>query len=147
MKVKKKEGHEELSDEEENQLDDAFKYLNELRRECRLIATQVEDLIDWAEDEIDNGESVEDIVQCLTRAKKRAQNFSSPRFVGRRQIPQIPMHYLRKYCSLSSPTLSDRGGKDAESMALAATPMSEAAENFTEVDPELVSFREICKGP
>ena len=71
----KEEGHEELSDEEENQLDDAFKYLNELRREGRLIATQVEDLIDWAEDEIDNGESVEDVVQCLKRAKKWAQIF------------------------------------------------------------------------
>ena len=87
---------EPLTEAQESQLQETFNYLDELRQEGKLTAKQVDDLVEWAEDEIDNGVSVEDVVNVLKRAKKRERILSLPRFVGRKRIPQIPQHYPRK---------------------------------------------------
>ena len=85
----------ELSEEEEKQLEEAFDYLMQLCKEGKLTATQVDDLIEWAEEEAEAGQDIGWIVGSLRRTKKREQVFTLPRFVGRKRIPQICQSYTR----------------------------------------------------
>ena len=65
------EGGEPLIEAQECLLQETFNYLDDLRLEGKLTAKQVDDLVEWAEDEIDNGVSMEEVVNVLKRAKKR----------------------------------------------------------------------------
>ena len=127
-------GGEELTEDEEIQLQEAFQYLDELRHEGKLTAKQVDDLIEWAEDEIDNGETVDDVVNILKRAKKRVQIYSLPRFVGSKRVPQITLSYPRKSRRENTPEVPlDSLVEDDDFKA--ATPMLSEARSSSESVP------------
>jgi len=128
----------ELSEEEEDELQEAFDYLFELKRDGKLSAVEVDDLIEWAEDEIDHGQSVDYVVGYLKRQKKRAQIFSLPRFVGRKREPQIPLCYTRtadRQEQREAAKERDREELQQQQRLQNMTPMSEATTSSSSSSP------------
>ena len=64
--------------------------------ERMLTVQQAEDLVEWAEEQLEEGKDPNWISGKLLRAKKRKQIYSLPRFVGKERVPQICLSYTRK---------------------------------------------------
>ena len=77
------EDREDISDEECEELDNAFSYLMKLVDERILTVQQAEDLASWADEKLEEGQSPSWIAAKLVREKKRKQIMSLPRFAGR----------------------------------------------------------------
>ena len=75
--------HEDISDEECEELDNAYTYLMKLVDERMLTLYEAEDLANWAEDKLEEGKNPNWIAAKLLREKKRKQIMSLPKFSGR----------------------------------------------------------------
>ena len=127
------EDREDISDEECEELDNAFSYLMKLVDERMLTVQQAEDLASWADEKLEEGQSPSWIAAKLVREKKRKQIMSLPRFAGRERMPQICLSYSRKSKSkvLENMTLID------EDPPQRATPISgEARISTSEISGE-----------
>jgi hypothetical protein len=75
--------HEDISDEECEELDNAFTYLMKLVDERMLTVYEAEDLANWAEDKLEEGKNPNWIAAKLLGEKMRKQIMSLPKFSGR----------------------------------------------------------------
>ena len=115
--------HEDISDEEFEELDSAFTYLMKLVDERMLTVYEAEDLANWAEDKLEEGKNPNWIAAKLLREKKRKQIMSLPKFSGRRRVPQI----CRSYSQKSSKSMRENEASIYDEPLQRATPISEEA--------------------
>ena len=114
---------EELSEDECEELDNAFNYLMKLVDERMLTVQQAEDLVEWAEEQLEEGKDPNWISGKLLRAKKRKQIYSLPRFIGKERVPQICLSYTRK----SKDKITEKIPSNVGESVQIATPISAEA--------------------
>jgi hypothetical protein len=95
------------SQDQETRLQEAFQYLDELYREGKLTAKQMDVLIKWADDEIENGFPMYEVVNNLKRAKKRQHIYT---------LAQLNESKPAEVTPPTAPRMSKRGNTLAESM-------------------------------